>query len=166
MLAFPEHRRSPPDIHQIRPGMGAGREQVRRLEQCCREAGLKMTDLRRVLLHGVLEAGPGATAVGIWKTIAAMMTGHAPTQGSIQRNLNLLVEHAVLRREVGPDRVWRYRVPSERRVAPLITFVEAGTGRKIPCDVTEIASLLHRIAAERGLAVQGASVTVVPVGLS
>jgi hypothetical protein len=58
MLAFFEHRRSPPVLNQIRPGMGASCSAVRRLEERCEELGIKMTDLRRILLHGLLEAGP------------------------------------------------------------------------------------------------------------
>ncbi|MBO1324457.1 Fur family transcriptional regulator [Acetobacter sp. TBRC 12305] len=162
MLPFFEHRRSPPDVGTIRPGMGASRRQVRQLEARCGEAGVKMTDLRRVLLHGILEAGEGATAVEIWKTLAMMMEGHAPSQGSIQRNLNLLVERNILRRDVSPDRLWHYHIAPERKAALAITFVEAGTGRKIACDAPEVATLLKRVAAERGLALQGAFITVTP----
>ncbi|MFW7268208.1 Fur family transcriptional regulator [Gluconacetobacter sp. Hr-1-5] len=122
-----------------------------------------MTDLRRVLLHGILEAGNGATAVEIWKTLAAMVDGHAPSQGSLQRNLNLLVEHDVLRRDVGVDRVWRYRIASTRReTSPAITFVNAETGRHIPVRSPEIAALLHAAAAEYGLALKSAAITVAP----
>ncbi|GAN71756.1 Fur family transcriptional regulator [Acetobacter syzygii] len=162
MLAYSEHRRSPPALHQIRPGMGASSRQVRQLEVRCEEAGIKMTDLRQVLLHGILEAGPGATAVEIWQILGTMTDGHAPSQGSIQRNLNLLVERHILRRDVSPDRLWHYHVAPERKTALAITFVEAGTGRKIACDAPEVAILLRRVAAERGLAVQGASITVTP----
>lgn len=157
-----EHRRSPPALHQIRPGMGASSRQVRQLETRCEEAGIKMTDLRRVLLHGLLEAGPGATAVAIWQTLGAMTGGHAPSQGSIQRNLNLLVGHGILRRDVSSERLWHYHVAAERKLALAITFVDARTGRKIACDVPEVATLLRRVAAERGLAVQGASIMVTP----
>ncbi|NHN89427.1 Fur family transcriptional regulator [Acetobacter conturbans] len=163
MLAFSEHRRSPPDVHQIRPGMGASHRQVRQLEERCRKSGLKMTDLRRVLLHGILEAGADATAVEIWKALLAMMKTHAPSQGSIQRNLNLLVERDVLHRAVGPDRVWRYRVTPERmETSSAITFVNAATGRNIPFSSPEIAALLHRAAAEYGLAIRSAAITVAP----
>lgn len=160
MLVFPEHRRSPPALHQIRPGMGASRGAVSRLEVRCRDAGVKMTDLRRVLLHGILEAGPGTTAVEIWKTLGMMIDGHAPSQGSIQRNLNLLVDRDILRRDVSSDRLWHYRVAPERKVALSITFVEAGTGRRIACNAPEVATVLRRVAAEHGLAVQGASIMV------
>ncbi|MFE8874107.1 Fur family transcriptional regulator [Acetobacter persici] len=168
MLAFSEHRRSPPVLNQIRPGMGASRSAVRRLEDRCEEVGIKMTDLRRILLHGILEVGPRATAVEIWKTLGKMMEdGHAPSQGSIQRNLNLFVERAILRRDVTPDRLWRYSVAPEPRVALAITFVEAGTGRKIACNAPEVATLLRRVAAEHGLAVQAAAITVTSsVGMS
>lgn len=161
MLAFSEHRRSPPGLNQIRRGMGASRSAVRRLEERCEEAGIKMTDLRRILLHGILEAGPRATAVEIWKTLGRMMEdGHVPSQGSIQRNLNLLVERDILRRNVTPERLWRYRVAPERTAALAITFVEAGTGRKIACNAPEVAILIRRVAAELGLAVQAAAITV------
>lgn len=160
MLTFPEHRRSPPALHQIRPGMGASSSVVLRLETRCQDAGVKMTDLRRVLLHGILEAGPGATAVEIWNTLGTMTGGHAPSQGSIQRNLNLLVERGILHRDVLPDRLWHYRVAPERKAALAITFVDAGTGRKMACNAPEVATLLRRVAAEHGLAVQGASITV------
>lgn len=161
MLAFSEHRRSSPSLSEIRPGMGASRSAVRRLEERCEEAGIRMTDLRRILLHGVLEAGPRATAVEIWKTLARIMEhGHAPCQGSIQRNLNLLVERDILRRDVTPNRLWLYRVAPERRDTPAIMFVEAGTGRKIPCRTPEVAVLLRRVAAEHGLSVQAAAITV------
>lgn len=168
MLAFSEHRRSPPVLNQIRPGMGASRSAVRRLEERSEEVGIKMTDLRRILFHGILEAGPRATAVEIWKTLGRIMEhGHAPSQGSIQRNLNLFVERAILRRDVTPDRLWRYSVAPEPRVALAITFVEAGTGRKIACNAPEVATLLRRVAAEHGLAVQGAAITVTSsVGMS
>ncbi|MCP1243874.1 Fur family transcriptional regulator [Acetobacter lambici] len=162
MPVFFEHRRSPPAPHQIRPGMGASRRQVHQLEVRCEEAGIRMTDLRRVLLHGLLEAGPGATAVEIWQTLGTMTAGHAPSQGSIQRNLNLLVEHGILRRDVSPERLWSYHVAAKRKVALAITFVDARTGRKMTCDAPEVAILLHRVAAERGLAVHGASITVTP----
>lgn len=52
MLAFSEYRRSSPSLSEIRPGMGASRSAVRRLEDRCEEVGIKMTDLRRILLHG------------------------------------------------------------------------------------------------------------------
>ncbi|KXV77721.1 hypothetical protein [Acetobacter cerevisiae] len=168
MLAFSEHRRSPPVLNQIRPGMGASRSAVRRLEERSEEVGIKMTDLRRILFHGILEAGPRATAVEIWKTLGRILEhGHAPSQGSIQRNLNLFVERAILRRDVTPDRLWRYSVAPEPRAALAITFVEAGTGRKIPCNAPEVATLLRRVAAKHGLAVQGAAITVTSsVGMS
>ena len=163
MLAFSEYRRSSPSLSEIRPGMGASRSAVRRLEDRCEEVGIKMTDLRRILLHGILEAGPRATAVEIWKTLGRIMEhGHAPSQGSIQRNLNLFVERAILRRDVTPERQWLYSVAPERKTALAITFVEAGTGRKIACNAPEIATLLRRVAAEHGLAVQGAAITVTP----
>ncbi|GCE91405.1 MULTISPECIES: Fur family transcriptional regulator [Komagataeibacter] len=163
MLAFSEYRRSSPSLSEIRPGMGASRSAVRRLEDRCAEVGIKMTDLRRILLHGILEAGPRATAVEIWKTLGKMMEdGHAPSQGSIQRNLNLFVERAILRRDVTPDRQWLYSVAPERKAALAITFVEAGTGRKIACNAPEVATVLRRVAAEHGLAVQAAAITVSP----
>ncbi|WP_215762516.1 Fur family transcriptional regulator [Acetobacter sp. P1H12_c] len=168
MPAFSEHRRSPPALNQIRPGMGASRSAVRRLEERSEEVGIKMTDLRRILFHGILEAGPRATAVEIWKTLGRILEhGHAPSQGSIQRNLNLFVERAILRRDVTPDRLWRYSVAPEPRAVLAITFVEAGTGRKIACNAPEVATLLRRVAAEHGLAVQGAAITVTSsVGMS
>ncbi|MBY4640470.1 Fur family transcriptional regulator [Gluconacetobacter entanii] len=163
MLAFSEYRRSSPSLSEIRPGMGASRSAVRRLEDRCAEVGIKMTDLRRILLHGILEAGPRTTAVEIWKTLGKMMEdGHAPSQGSIQRNLNLFVERAILRRDVTPDRQWLYSVAPERKAALAITFVEAGTGRKIACNAPEVATVLRRVAAEHGLAVQAAAITVSP----
>ncbi|WP_215763110.1 Fur family transcriptional regulator [Acetobacter sp. P1H12_c] len=161
MPTFSEHRRSPPVVNQIRPGMGASRSAVRRLEERSEEVGIKMTDLRRILFHGILEAGPRATAVEIWKTLGRIMEeGHAPSQGSIQRNLNLFVERGILRRDVTRDRLWRYSVAPEPRATLAITFVEAGTGRKIACNAPEVATLLRRVAAEHGLAVQGAAITV------
>ncbi|GFE94761.1 Fur family transcriptional regulator [Acetobacter persici] len=161
MPTFSEHRRSPPVVNQIRPGMGASRSAVRRLEERSEEVSIKMTDLRRILFHGILEAGPRATAVEIWKTLGRIMEeGHAPSQGSIQRNLNLFVERGILRRDVTPDRLWRYSVAPEPRATLAITFVEAGTGRKIACNAPEVATLLRRVAAEHGLAVQGAAITV------
>lgn len=161
MPTFSEHRRSPPVVNQIRPGTGASRSAVRRLEERSEEVGIKMTDLRRILFHGILEAGPRATAVEIWKTLGRIMEeGHAPSQGSIQRNLNLFVERGILRRDVTPDRLWRYSVAPEPRATLAITFVEAGTGRKIACNAPEVATLLRRVAAEHGLAVQGAAITV------
>lgn len=163
MLAFSEYRRSSPSLSEIRPGMGASRSAVRRLEDRCEEVGIKMTDLRRILLHGILEAGPRATAVEIWKTLGKMMEdGHAPSQGSIQRNLNLFVERGILRRDVTPDRQWLYSVAPERKAALAITFVEAGTGRKIACNAPEVATVLRRVAAKHGLAVQAAAITVTP----
>lgn len=163
MLAFSEYRRSSPSLSEIRPGMGASRSAVRRLEDRCEEVGIKMTDLRRILLHGILEAGPRATAVKIWKTLGKMMEdGHAPSQGSIQRNLNLFVERGILRRDVTPDRQWLYSVAPERKAALAITFVEAGTGRKFACNAPEVATVLRRVAAEHGLAVQAAAITVTP----
>lgn len=163
MLAFSEYRRSSPSLSEIRPGMGASRSAVRRLEDRCEEVGIKMTDLRRILLHGILEAGPRATAVEIWKTLGKMMEdGHAPSQGSIQRNLNLFVERGILCRDVTPDRQWLYSVAPERKAALAITFVEAGTGRKIACNAPEVAIVLRRVAAEHGLAVQAAAITVTP----
>lgn len=165
MPAFPEHRRSPPDIRQILPGMGASHTRVRQLEERCRESGLKMTDLRRVLLHGILEAGQGATADEIWKILDRMLGGHAPSHGSIQRNLNLLVQHGVLRRDVGANRVWRYDIASAyRETSPAITFVNAETGRHIPLRSLKIAALLYRAAAEYGLVLKSAAITVAPSG--
>ncbi|MFT8418633.1 MAG: hypothetical protein ABF636_07370 [Acetobacter sp.] len=55
MLAFSEHRRSSPSLNEIRPGMGASRSVVRSLEERSDEVGVKMTDLRRILFHGILE---------------------------------------------------------------------------------------------------------------
>ena len=127
MLAFSGYRRSPPTLKQIRPGMGANRSAVRRLEERCENAGIRMTDLRRVLLHGVLEVEPHATAVEIWKALSIMTNGHAPSQGSIQRNLNLLVARDILRRDVTPNRLWRYSVAPEPKVLPSVLFVEVGS---------------------------------------
>ncbi|AQS85831.1 MAG: Fur family transcriptional regulator [Acetobacter aceti] len=161
MPAFSEHRRSSPSLNEIRPGMGASRSAVRSLEERSEEVGIKMTDLRRILFHGILEAGPRATAVEIWKTLGRIMEqGHVPSQGSIQRNLNLFLERGILRRDVTSDRQWLYSVVPEPRAALAITFVEAGTGRKIACHAPEVATLLRRVAAEHGLAVQGAAITV------
>ncbi|CAI9120377.1 Fur family transcriptional regulator [Brytella acorum] len=163
MLVFPEHRRSPPDVQKIRPGMEASGRLVRQIERRCRAVGFKMTGVRRVLLHGILEAGEGATAVEIWKTLGMMIEGHVPSHGSLQRNLNLLVEHGVLHRDVGADRIWRYRVaPKDGTMGMAVTFVEADTGREIACDAPEVAILLRRIAARHGLAVREASITVAP----
>ncbi|OUI87907.1 Fur family transcriptional regulator [Acetobacter sp. DmW_043] len=161
MLAFSEHRRSSPSLKELRPGMGASRSAVRRLEERSEEVGIKMTDLRRILFHGILEAGPRATAVEIWKTLGQIMErGHVPSQGSIQRNLSLLLERGILRRDVTPDRQWLYSVTPERKAAVAITFVEVGTGRKIDCHAPEVATLLRRVAAEHGLTVQDAAITV------
>ncbi|MCQ9156766.1 Fur family transcriptional regulator [Acidomonas methanolica] len=162
MLASPEHRLSPPDAQKIRPGMGASGKLVRQIERRCRAVGFKMTDVRRVLLRGILEAGEGATAVEIWKVLRGMIAGHVPSHGSLQRNLNLLVEHGVLHRDVGSDRVWRYRVAPKGRPTLAVTFVDAGTGREIACHAPEVAELLRRIAARHGLAVREASITVAP----
>lgn len=166
MLAFPERRRSPPDVRQIRPGMGASTRLVRQLERKCLSAGLKLTDLRRVLLHGVLEADDGATALDIWKTLKNMVDGYVPSHGSLQRNLNLMVEHGVLRRDVGADRVWRYGLPSDgaRKTGemPIVCILEAGTGRRSPCDLPEVAAFLRRVAMERGLEIRSAAITVQP----
>ncbi|GBQ19365.1 Fur family transcriptional regulator [Gluconacetobacter sacchari] len=167
MLAFPEHRRSPPDVRQIRPGMGASARLVRQLERRCFSAGLKMTDLRRVLLHGILEAGDGATALEIWKNLTGMVDGYVPSHGSLQRNLNLMVELGVLRRDVGADRVWRYGLPPDALRTtgdmPIVRILEAGTGRRSPCDLPEVATFLRRLAVERGLDIRSAAITVRPV---
>ncbi|MCI2009105.1 MAG: Fur family transcriptional regulator [Acetobacter peroxydans] len=166
MLAFSEHRRTSPSLREIRPGMGANCNAVRRLEERSEEVGIKMTDLRRILFHGILEAGPRVAAVEIWKTLCHIMEhGHAPSQGSIQRNLNLFVERGILRRDVTPDRQWLYSVAPEPRTTLAITFVEAGTGRRIACNAPEVATLLRRVAAEHGLAVQGVAITVTPSAL-
>lgn len=163
MPAFPEHRRSPPDIQQIRPGMGASHTRVRQLEEQCWESGVKMTDLRRVLLHGILEAGKGATAAEIWKMMDTMLGGHAPSHGSIQRNLNLLVEHDVLQREAGANRTWHYNIASTRKeTSSAIIFINAETGRHIPIHSPKIAALLYRAAAEYGLVLKRAAITVAP----
>ena len=100
----------PSDERHLRHG--ASHTRVRQLEEQSRESCLKMTDLRRVLLHGILEAGKGTTADEIWKILNRMLGGHTPSHGSIQRNLNLLVKHGVLRRDVGSNRVWRYDIAS------------------------------------------------------
>ncbi len=39
-----------------------------------------------------------------------MLAGHAPSLGSLQRNLNVFVEGNILQRELGPDRVRRYKI--------------------------------------------------------
>ncbi|KXV61037.1 Fur family transcriptional regulator [Acetobacter senegalensis] len=162
MLAFSEYRRSSPSPEQIRPGMAASHTAVQRLATRCTQAGVKMTDLRYVLLHGILEAGSGATAVEIWKTLMSMIDGSAPAQGSIQRNLNLLVERGILRRDVSPDRLWHYHVTPEPKAEVSIIFVEAGTGRRVALDAPEVATVLRRVAANHGMAVQAASITVTP----
>lgn len=69
-----------------------------------------MTGLRCLILHGCIIACPDATAVNIWKTLMEIVEGHAPSLGSLQRNLNALVQRNILLRDVGLDRVWRYRV--------------------------------------------------------
>ncbi len=61
--------------------MGGDCHAVHELERRCLDAGIKMTDLRRVLLHGIVEAGPRVSAVEIWKTLGSMLhDGHAPSQ--------------------------------------------------------------------------------------
>lgn len=162
MLAISEYRRPSPSPEQIRPGMAASCSAVQRLAARCAKAGVKTTDLRLVLLHGILEAGPGATAVEIWKTLMSMIDGNAPTQGSIQRNLNLMVERGILRRDVSPDRLWHYHVTPEPKADVSIIFVEAETGRRVALDSSEIATVLRRVAADHGMAVQAASITVTP----
>ena len=160
MPVFLNRRRAGLDVNEIRPGMGANPNAVRRLEARCQKACVRMTNLRRVLLHGIVEAGPGMTATEIWRTLGRMMQDRAPSLASIQRNLNLFVAHGIVRRDVSSDRVLRYRIAPARTGRIAITFVEADTGRKIPCNAPGIASLLRQLAAQYGLAVQGASITV------
>lgn len=160
MSRFPQHRRSAADIHQIRRGMGASHRQVCMLEHRCREAGMKMTDLRRVVLHGVLEAGSSATAVDIWRTLLAMTEGHAPSPTSLQRTLNMMVGLGVLHRHVGIDRAWQYDLVPAQDTSSAVLFVDAGTGTVTPCDDPEVTALLRRLVARRGFAIQEASITV------
>lgn len=71
----------------------------------------------------------------------------------------------MLLRDVGTDRVWRYRVASARQeTSPAITFVNVETGCNIPVRSPEIAALLHAAAAEYGLAFKSAAITVAPAG--
>jgi len=164
MLAFPGYRRSAPDIQQIRPGRAASGTRVRRLERRCRAAGLRITDLRRILLHGILKTGEDATAIDIWKTLTDMVDGHVPGHGSLQRNLNLMVERGIMQREVGVGRVWCYRLlPDDARSdgdAPLVSVLEAETGRRSRCDLPEVAAFLQRLAAARRLTIRSAAITV------
>lgn len=160
MQGLSEQRRSPPTLHHILPSARANHKAVHALEKRCMDAGIKMTDLRRVLLHGIVAAGPRATVVTIWKILGQMTGGHTPSQGSIQRNLNLLVERDILQRDSSSNRFWHYHVVPVSKAPPAITFVEAGTGRRIACDTAEIATLLRRVAAEHGMAIQTASITV------
>ena len=60
-------------------------------------------EIERKRSQDISDDGEGATTVGIWKTLVKMVHGHAPSQGSLQRNLNLLVEYGVLHRDVGAD---------------------------------------------------------------
>lgn len=140
--------------------MGASHRQVCMLERRCHDAGMKMTTLRRVVLHGVLEAGSGATAVDIWRILLAMMEGHAPSPASLQRTLHMMVELGILCRRVGIDRTWHYDVMPTRKKSPAILLVDAGTGTITPCNDPEMTTLLKRLAARRGLALQEASITV------
>lgn len=60
-------------------------------------------EIERKRSQDISDDGAGATAVGIWKTLVKMVHSHAPSQGFLQRNLNLLVEYGVLHRDVGAD---------------------------------------------------------------
>lgn len=121
---------------------------------------MKMTDLRRLLLHGILESGPRPTALEIWETLGTMTGGHAPTRASVQRMLNLLIGHHILTRMVGSDRVWRYEASSEYAPCPAVTLTDVAGGVILPYEASEIGSLLHQIVAERGYSLHAAAITV------
>lgn len=164
MPRFPEYRRSAPSIRQIRHGMGASHRQVCQLENRCRDAGMKMTNLRRVILHGILEAGNGATAIDIRLALLGMMEGHVPSPTSLQRTLNMMVALGVLGRQVGIDRIWHYDLPPARHTSSPVIVIDAGTGAVTPCNDPEMTILLARFAARHGLAIQEATLTVTTLG--
>ncbi|MBB2205833.1 Fur family transcriptional regulator [Gluconacetobacter takamatsuzukensis] len=169
MNVLSERRRSPPTLHAIPARYRADRQAVHGLRARCAQAGIKMTDLRDVLLHGLLRAGDEASAIEIWKTITEMTGGNAPSCGSLQRNLNIMTDRGVLVRKGGLDRVWRYSIASDTRgmaddEPPLVMFLEAGTGRKTRCDLPEVAAFLRQLSMERGLTIRSAAITLLPSG--
>lgn len=100
------------------------------MEKRCQDAGIKMTRLRRWLLLGILEAGSGFTVVDVWNALSKVMhEGRVPPQGSIQRNLNLLVEHSILYKNVTSGRRWRYHTEPQPLQSYTITVVEIESGK-------------------------------------
>ncbi|WP_246396062.1 hypothetical protein [Gluconacetobacter tumulisoli] len=148
MPALSERRRSPLSLCSIPVRMRADRHAFEALRARSKQAGIRMTDLRDVLLHGILRAGEGASAIEIWKTLVGMTDGRAPSCGSLQRNLNILVDLGILRRKAGADRVWRYGIApdSTEMVAtspPAVTFLDADTvtGRRATCRKSPLSCI-------------------------
>ena len=146
---------------QLRQGMGADQTRFDALQKRCLQVGVKVTPLRSLVLHGCLQAGNGVTAFTIWKTLLSMVEDRAPRLSSLQRNLTILTQQGILLRDVGPDRVWHYTVAPLPYTGPTVSLIEQGTGHKTVCKAPEIDDCLQRIAVDRGLLIQEASVTLV-----
>lgn len=131
------------------------------LEDRCQQAGIKMTDVRRALLFGILESGANSTANDIWKTLKFLTENRrCPSQASVQRTLNLMVDRLILRRDVTPDRLWRYSIMPESQESFSIIFVNIETGQKISCNAPEVKIILRRFTIEHGLKIQSVTFLV------
>lgn len=149
-----ERRRAAPNITQIRPGKGASCSAIRRFEQQCRESGIKLTGLRRLIFHGIFEAEPQATVKDIWQTIDDMVVTYAPTLASVQRTLNVLLQHGFLWRVIGEDRIFRYSLAEPCQKTLPILFVEAQTGREMNLESSDLVVDIRKLFKKKNVNAQ------------
>ena len=153
-------RRSLPIAGKIRQGMGANDHTFKELKKQCELSGIKMTDLRCLILHGCLKAGHGATAEDIWKTTVSIVDGHAPSIATLQRNLRIFVQHGVLLRDIGHARSWCYRLRVTQVRVPTVNLIDNSSGQQTACDAPELERILKHIAVEHGFCMHNAFVII------
>lgn len=167
MQFYPERRRSPPGPEAILPEFTVDFQQLNYLKKRCKSAGLIVAGVRLLVLHALLYSEPGPTAVTLQRTLDKMLgQHHTPGIASVQRALNSLATHGIIERTVEEDRIFHYTLPQDMEHAkdeepgPLLTFVDANTGRKTLCNEPELTSLLRLVASQCGYNLKAAAMTV------
>lgn len=114
-----------------------------RLEQACRERGLKFTKHRRVVLE-VLEASTDHPCAGVIHQ--RVRQRHPLALGTTYRILNRLTQAGVLSRHLFGDDRARYELAGRRHHH----LVDRSTGRIIEIDDTALTALLEQAVDRLG----------------
>ncbi|MCH4091976.1 Fur family transcriptional regulator [Acetobacter sp.] len=162
-LLTPNHqrRRHVSGTAQIRPGKRASQTAIRQFESRCRESGIKITDHRSLIFHGIFQAGSRATALDIWKTIIGMVESHSPNIASIQRTLNILLQHGFIWREVGEDRIFRYSLAEIPQSEFPVLFVNQKTKKEITSKNENLKNEIRKFFQTKNIDINVVSITII-----